>query len=662
MARVGKWLVQVAPGEPGKGEGEGKIPERGPVYRNYAAKNAWVEAPEGVTTLYHSFKKSVDAYGGSPCLGWRPTVNGEPGPYKWMTYKQAYDTALNFASGLRDLGVEPQGRVGVYSVNCPQWMLTIQACNMQSLHCIPLYDSLGVDAVSFIVDHADVTIAIVNANGPLAKFAEALEKTPKVKAIITIGEASSALKNQVAQQNVKMFTFEEVVEKGKEKPVELSLPKPDDLCTIMYTSGTTGEPKGVMLTHKAVLYTIAGVEKFLHQNNFDVSTDDVFISYLPLAHVFDRDAEEFFLSRGAAIGYFCGDTRKLTADIKELRPTFLAGVPRVFERVYSGVLDKLGANVSKKRLFDVAYKYKRFWLNRGFTHNWASPMFDKLVFSKVKDALGGRCRLVISGGAPLSFHVEEFLRVTMCCVVLQGYGLTETCAASLIMPPTPDMAGTVGVPLPITEFRLDAVGEMNYSPTDNPPRGELCLRGPSLYSGYYKRDDLTKDATDADGWFHTGDIGELTRSGGLKIIDRKKNIFKLSQGEYVAVEHLENLFGQCPLFEQIWLYGNSFETSLVCVAVPKEDKIMAWAKENGVNGSLEEVCKSDATRKYALEQLTAAGKAARMKGFEFPKAVYLDSQPFDEARDLVTPTMKKKRPQLQKFYQKEIDEMYKSMK
>merc|ERR1712224_10145 len=293
----------------------------------------------------------------------------------------------------------------------------------------------------------------------------------------------------------------------------------------------------------------------------------------------------------------------------------------------------------------------------------AAPLMDKIIFSKIKARLGGNVRIMISGGAPLAPHVEKFLRVAMCCPVIQGYGLTETCAASFLAVPD-DLShfATIGVPVPNVEYRLEAVPEMNYYPTSDPPRGEVLMRGPSVFAGYFKDEKQTKDALDKDGFFHTGDVGEIQPSGALKIIDRKKNIFKLSQGEYVAVEVLESAYKKNLVMEQVWVYGNSFENCVVAVVVPNEEKLMAWAKDKGIAGDYATVCKTSEANKMILDELKKTGKEGKMKGFEIVKAVHLDHTEFSVDADLLTPTFKLRRPQLLKHYKTEIDALYANLK
>ena len=251
----------------------------------------------------------------------------------------------------------------------------------------------------------------------------------------------------------------------------------------------------------------------------------------------------------------------------------------------------------------------------------------------------------------------------MCCPVVQGYGLTETCAASFIASADRiNHSATVGPPTPCTELRLESVPEMNYDALDpEEPKGEILIRSPSNFVGYYKDQTKTDEVLEKDGWFHTGDIGVLTKAGALKIIDRKKNIFKLSQGEYVAVEKLESVYKKNLVSEQVWVYGNSFKSSLIAVVAPSAE-LKKWAAANGVEGDMAAICQSSKAKEYILSELVSTGKAEKLKGFEIVRAVHLVPTPFSIEEDLLTPTFKLKRPQLQKKFQKEIDAMYAGMK
>ncbi|XP_062179918.1 uncharacterized protein LOC133884494 [Phragmites australis] len=330
---------------------------------------------------------------------------------------------------------------------------------------------------------------------------------------------------------------------------------------------------------------------------------------------------------------------------------------------FSGLQAKISSGgFVKNTLFNLTYKFKQFRMLRGAKHNEAAAICDKVAFSKVKEGLGGNVRVILSGAAPLATHVEEYLRVVTCAHVIQGYGLTETCAGSFVsLPNQMSMIGTVGPPVPNIDVCLESVPEMDYDALASSSNGQICIRGETLFSGYYKREDLTKEVL-VDGWFHTGDIGEWQPDGIMKIIDRKKNIFKLSQGEYVAVENLENIYALVSAIDSIWVYGSSFESFLVAVINPNKEALESWAAANGIDDDFEALCQNPKAKEYFLGELSKIGKEKKLKGFEFIKDIHLEPVPFDMDRDLITPTYKKKRPQLLKYYQGVIDNMYKRAK
>ncbi|KAF5953201.1 hypothetical protein HYC85_011145 [Camellia sinensis] len=422
-----------------------------------------------------------------------------------------------------------------------------KAFNAHGLYCVPLYDSLGAGAVEYIICHAEISLTFVEET----KIPEVLKTFPNtikhLKTLVSFGKVTDEQK------------------KGKNEHFDLPIKKKTDTCTIMYTSGTTGDPKGVVISNKSILSIISAVNHSLESMDQGYSEEDVFLSYLPLAHIFDRVIEELFISIGSSIGFWRGDVKLLIEDIRELKPTILCAVPRVLDRIYSG--------------------------------------------------------------------------------------LTETCAGSFAARPDElAMIGTVGPPLPSLDVCLESVPEMGYDALSSTPRGEICIRGNVLFSGYYKREDLTKEVM-IDGWFHTGDIGEWQPDGSMKIIDRKKNIFKLSQGEYVSVENLEGIYSLVSGIDSIWVYGNSFESFLVAVVNPNQQFLECWAEENAVAGDFDTLCENSKAKAYILQELTKIGKEKKLKGFEFIKAVHLDPVPFDMERDLLTPTYKKKRAQFLKYYQ-----------
>ncbi|XP_017696033.1 long chain acyl-CoA synthetase 2 isoform X2 [Phoenix dactylifera] len=585
----------------------GNKPSAGPVYRSIYARDGLLELPAGIDSPWDFLSGSVKRCPQNQMLGHREVINGKVGQYAWQTYGEVYDIAIKIGSAIRGLGINPGDRCGIYGSNSPEWVISMEACNSQGICYVPLYDTLGANAVEFIINHAEVSIAFVQEN----KIKSILMCLPKcamyLKTIVSFGMVTDEQKRECEQVGVSCFSWEDLIS--------------------------------------------------------SVTEEDSYFSFLPLAHIFDQIIENYCIFKGASIGFWQGDVRYLMEDIQELKPTLFCGVPRVYDRIYTGINQKISSGgMLTKKLFQYAYDYKLKNLRRGMKQNEASPFFDRLVFDKIKQGLGGRVRIMISGAAPLPRHIEEFLRVVCCSVFIQGYGLTESCSGCFtsianVLP----MMGTVGVPVTTIEARLESVPEMGYDALSHVPRGEICLRGKTLFSSYYKHQELTSEAI-VDGWFHTGDIGEWQPNGAMKIIDRKKNIFKLSQGEYIAVENLESTYMQCPLVASVWVYGNSFESFLVGVVVPEKKLVEEWAAVNDVIGAFEELCKHPKARKYILDELNNTGRRHELKGFELLKAVHLEPTPFDMERDLITPTFKLKRPQLLKYYKDFIDGLYQEAK
>ena len=311
-----------------------------------------------------------------------------------------------------------------------------------------------------------------------------------------------------------------------------------------------------------------------------------------------------------------------------------------------------------EQLLAWAFESKRRALSKGQTPN---ALFEKVVFSKLRAKLGGRVRYMSTGSAPISAEVMEFLRIAFGCV-LEGYGMTES--ACVISKTAQDdfTTGHVGAPAPCCEIKLVDVPEMRYTKNDHPhPRGEICVRGPSVFRGYYKNDAETADVVDRDGWLHTGDIGTWLPGGRLKIIDRKKNIFKLAQGEYVAPEKIENVYARNKFVAQSFVYGDSLQAHLVAVVVPDEEVLMPWAaaKSSEFKGmSFKDLCADERVKAHVLKSMIATGNDAGLKGFEQVRAIRLCDELFAVENGLITPTFKLKRPQARERFQRDIDEMY----
>lgn len=651
--------MKVEEGRPATSDGR---PSAGPVYRCIYAKDGLMELPTGLESPWDFFRDSVNRSPDNQMLGRRQKLDSKAGPYSWLTYKEVYDVSIQMGSAMRSRGINPGDHCGIYGSNCPEWIIAMEACNSSAVTYVPLYDSLGPNAVEFIINHAEVSIAFVQEN-KIPSILSCLDRcSSNLKTIVSFGNVSTTQKKEAEEFGTSCFSWGEFLQSGS---LDCDLPpkKKTDICTIMYTSGTTGEPKGVIIKNEAFMSEVLSIDQIIRLTDKVAADDDVYFSFLPLAHVYDQIMATYCIFKGSAIGFWQGDVRFLLEDVQTLKPTIFCGVPRVFDRISAGIKSKVSSAGSlQSALFQYAYNYKLRYLEKGLPQHKAAPFFDRLVFDKTKQALGGRVRILLSGAAPLPIHVEECLRVTIGSTLSQGYGLTESCAGCFTaIGDVFSMMGTVGIPMTTIEARLESVPEMGYDALSSEPRGEICLRGNSLFSGYHKRQDLTQEVI-VDGWFHTGDIGEWQPNGAMKIIDRKKNIFKLSQGEYIAVENIESKYLQCPLISSIWVYGNSFESFLVAVVVPERKALEDWAVEHNFTGDFQSVCENLKARQYILDELKSTGQKLQLRGFEQLKAIYLEPSPFDIERDLVTPTFKLKRPQLLKYYKDQIDELYKEAK
>jgi len=360
-------------------------------------------------------------------------------------------------------------------------------------------------------------------------------------------------------------------------------------------------------------------------------------------------------------------------DVGALQPTIFVSVPRLLNRVYDKItqgVDEAGG--LKAKLFHMALAAKAQGLKSG---NLTHALWDRIVFGPLKAKVGlGRVRMVVTGSAPIAAHVIEFLRCVFGVPVLEGYGQTESSTCISFTDPDDFSSGHVGPPLACNEVRLVDVSEMGYLTSDSVHgadvksgnkgipclgRGEICFRGPNVFAGYYNMPEKTKSAIDEEGWCHTGDIGLWTLNGNLRIIDRKKNIFKLSQGEYVAAEKIENVMSRSSFVAMSFVYGDSLQSKLVAIVVPDQEYMEGWATKNGFSAkSFTELCNDPGIVKTVLDDMTKQGKLAKLKGFEFPKAIYLESDPFSPENGLLTPTFKLKRQGARDKYRTNIDTLY----
>ena len=387
--------------------------------------------------------------------------------------------------------------------------------------------------------------------------------------------------------------------------------------------------------------------------------DDAVLSYLPLAHIYEKGVELFCTRVGARIGYFSGSTDTLLEDIQELQPTMFAGVPRVFQKIQDKTLAEVGkSNFIRRFLFNSAYAAKQSAIQQGLP---PPALWEKLVISKIKAKFGGKIRVCLSGSAPLSSKTADFMKTCLADLVGEGYGLTETAASGTSTDPD-DPLGNVGTATPTVEIKLVDVQDMNYLTTDKPnPRGEIWIRGTSVFKGYYRNPAKSNEVLTNDGWFATGDVGLWTQDGKLKIIDRKKNIFKLAQGEYIRPEYIENVYKMSPYIANVFVYGDSNTTFLVGIVVPDFEVIEDWAKQNGLGNiatDYKALCKNDKLINLIRLDMERVAKQEELIGFEKVKRFILYDEDFSIENGLLTSTMKLKRHQAKLAFKQPIDKLY----
>ena len=607
------------------------------------------EYPTMKELVLESFRKNSDR----KYLGARKYLgdNKYAPNFEFKTYKECLEISTNFGSGLSKLQIGVGQMLGIYAPNCFEWVHAIDASCLYGFVIVSLYDSLGPDSLQYLVEHSKMTTILVSSKNVSKLMKLLLADKSFVENIILIGdEEYEETKREGAEINVNVYTFDEVCEIGKQNPVEYQTFDPESTHFVCYSSGTTGNPKGVIISHRAcVSNTLAAADMI------KVYKDTVHLSYLPLAHVFERAAVAITSMVGGSIGFISGNVSHLTEDMAILKPTHLAAVPRVMNRFYEGVMANLNkSNIIKRGLFWGCWYAKRFCLN----HNLPTLPFDVLAFNRINNMMGGRIEQFVVGAAAMDPNIHEFLQVATGLPLRTGYGLTEAGSGNICNPFDIHFCypGTVGGPLKNVEIRLEPITDY-----DDPDCGEILVGGQCLSSGYLYDTESTKALfyNDDHSFIRTGDVGKWDERGYLHVVDRMRSIFKLSQGEYIAAEFVTQVYEEAPLVNQIFVYGDSSRTCLVAVVVPKIKEVTKFVNKNTItNEEFAEICKRKDLNELLMNQLKECAVNHHLFGYQFIKAVYIDNEEWTVDNELITPTFKLRRKKISDRYKNEIEHLY----
>lgn len=671
--------------------GQEPIEGETPVRRIPGSIKELVSKPsDNISTVHELVRVSVEKYGNAKCMGSRKLVkthqetkkvkkivDGEEqlvdkqwtffelSAYEYITFNEYEQLTLQLGAGLRKLGLEKDNRLHIFAATSQNWLSLSHGAASQSIPIVTAYDTLGEEGLKHSMVATKAKAIFLDPH-LLPTLTNVLKAATDVKAVIWNNQhklnQDHVDKLKAAYSHITILSYEELRKLGEDNPVEPVPPKPEDLCCIMYTSGSTGTPKGVPLKHKAVVAAVAGVSVIVQPF---IGPGDGVLTYLPLAHILEYVFENASLHWGSTMGYGNPKTlsdssvRNCLGDIKEFKPAVLVGVPAVWESVKKGIIAKVNAGSPVVRgLFWGALALKERLLASGIP---GSGILDAIVFKKIKEATGGRMKLCMNGGGPVAKDTQKFISMAICPMII-GYGLTETAAMGTLQNPLEWTSESIGAMPASVEAKLVDFAEAGYFATNKPnAQGEIWLRGPTVLDGYYENPKETAEAVTEDGWFKTGDVGEWDKNGHLKIIDRKKNLIKTLNGEYIALEKLESIYRSAPIVANICVYADDSKAKPIAIIVPAEPHLKKIAEELGIGGeSIEELVHEKKLQAAVLRELQAAGRSGGLSGIEIIEGVVVSDEEWTPQNNLVTAAQKLNRKGILSKYKKEVAEAYSS--
>ena len=565
------------------------------------------------------------------------------GAYQPISHRTLEARVRHAAFGLRALGLPDGAAVAILSENRPEWAIADYACLTACYLDVPIYPTLPAEQMQYILEDSEAAAIFVSTADQAQKIAEVRRSLPALKWVIAFDELAGHGVDVTLAALEARGAAGETPEAAASYRARAMAVAPDQVATIIYTSGTTGAPKGAMLTHGNLSSNIAALAKVIPFSGQDAS-----LSFLPLSHVLQRHFDYLMFTAGVSIAYVESmDT--ITVNMAEIRPTLVVAVPRVYEKIYARVLENaLASGAVKKRIFFWARAVGERWADVRLAGRAPNPLLaaeyaiaSRLVFSKLKARVGGRLRYFVSGGAPLAPSINKFFYAAG-LVILEGYGLTETSPVIAVNTPDRFRIGTVGPPIAGVDVSVA-------------PDGEILVRGPNVMKGYFNKPDATREAIDAAGWFHTGDIGVL-EDGFLRITDRKKDIIVTAGGKNIAPQPIENHIKMNKYVSQAVMIGDQRKFPIVLV-VPNFEQLEKWAKYKNLLYADHKQLLAQPMVKAKMEK-EVLGRLAGLAHFETPKKMALLDRDFTVDSGELTPTLKVRRRVIDKTYKAVIDQLY----
>lgn len=565
--------------------------------------------------------------------------------------------------------------IGIFARNCMEWLITDIACQLNSITSVTFYATLGDTAFNFISEQTKLSTICVSPDNVKTLCNYIMKYDIKTIRNVILFDHSLYVPDEVnimlVSLGLKVRLFSELIKPHEmHTKMELNISKPDTILTLCYTSGTTGIPKGAKISQNNLAVAIRTI---FDSAKVSYGLSDSILIYLPLAHIMERMNSLGTLVHGVRSGFISGDVRtSLSEDLELLQPTIMIAVPRVLQLFRTKILDGINnlPDGCKKNTALKALRVKRenYEIDGSITHS----IYDKLVFGKIREKFGGKIKYFVTGSAPISKEVGNDIKILFSCPLIEGYGLTETCAATTIGNFHDVLCDHTGGPLKGVRIKLTDVPEMHYGSKtlwegEPSPTGEICINGPTVFKGYFLNPEATNSSLDSDGWFHTGDIGRIMPfNRGLKIIDRKKEIFKLAQGEYIAPTKLESVYSKSEWVSSMCIYGDSFKTYIIGIIVPNRDTVLKFLNRKGLVSAnnlkevenIEQYFNNPDMLAEIRNEFENMAKASSFNSLEKIGKFFLCKREFTIQNGCLTATLKLARNVIAKEFQNEINEIY----